>query len=163
MDGLSENGSCVDPGWGMAFLSPAPQDGVQVRETRVGTATKSVVLALAFLALAACEEDGISISGICSARCAQIEECDGYAFDSEYGGSSGTCRQLCEDELNEYYDDYEPAECEKLSMELEQCRAELDCDELHEWTLDEIDGESTWTSAHCTDESSALRECETEQ
>ena len=130
----------------------------------MGIAVKGVFLVLIVVAaLAACQDDEISISGICAARCAQTQECDDYTFNSEYGGSIETCRKLCREELDQYYDDYEPAECKDLSMELEQCRAELDCDDLNKWVVDEIDGELTLTGAHCRVEYTALRECEGEQ
>ena len=45
-------------------------------------------------------------------------------------------------------------------MEYKQCRAELGCDELHEWVIDEEDGEleSSWVG--CEEEHEALEDCE---
>jgi hypothetical protein len=95
---------------------------------------------------------GPSVHDLCNAYCSYAEECDDF-FD-EYYDDTEECVDDCVDERENYWDEYEPAQCDDEAMDLEICGYELeDCDDMYgEAYYDECEDEmedlySCWENA----------------
>jgi hypothetical protein len=96
------------------------------------------------------DDDGPSASQICSAQCAQLEECFPEEFDSTYD-SMNECRNECKDDVADALDGVEPA-CEDEYAGFLLCIAEMSCSELDDYSYSgDLDG--------CQDEQNDLDDC----
>jgi len=112
------------------------------------------VLLVGALAASSCdkhEDDGVSVSQICRAQCAQLEECRPEEFDGLYGSMS-ECRDACEDDVADELGEVEP-ECEDEYAGFLLCVAEMTCGELDAYqNAGDLDG--------CEDESNDFESCD---